>query len=75
MRGAAQVGSCGARPLLALPRALEVLADEDACDGAQDEAEQGANAEEEEPDQGACDAADGTARGPPVARPEAAGAV
>ena len=61
--------------MLVLARALEVLAEEDARDGAEDEAEQGAYAEEEEPDQGAHDAADGTAQGAPVAGPKAAGAV
>jgi hypothetical protein len=61
--------------LLGLACAFEVFADEDACDGAEDEAEQGAYAEEEETDQGACDAADGTAQGAPVASTESAGAV
>src|SRR5215210_1290717 len=58
-----------------MPLALEVLADKDACNGAEDEAEQRADTEEEEPDQGSRDAADGRAHGAPVARPEAAGAV
>src|SRR5215217_2449689 len=72
VRGAAPVGSCGARLLLALTRAFEVFTEKDTCDGTQDEAEQGADTEEEESDQGA---ADGTAHGTPVARSEAAGAV
>src|SRR5215212_2549299 len=74
VRGEAPAGSCGARLLLALTRAFEVFTEKDACDGTEDEAEQGADAEEES-DQGASDAADGTAHGTPVARSEAAGAV
>ena len=68
--GAAPVGSRGAGLLLALASAFEVLAEKDPCDGAEDEAEQGAYAEEEESDQGACDAADGPAHGAPGARPK-----
>src|SRR4051812_49137325 len=53
----------------------EVLADEDACYGAGDEAEEGADAGKEQPGERADDAAYGAADGAPVARPEAAGAV
>src|SRR5215210_2716031 len=52
--------------------ALEILAEEDSPDGAEQEPEEGSYAEEQSPDQGADDPADSAAGGAPVARAEPA---
>src|SRR5215217_7229706 len=50
-----------------LPAPLEVLAEEDTADRAEDEPEEGPDTQEQGPDQGAQDTADGAAGGAPVA--------